>query len=108
MDLQRLKEGLKKKENLLSQSLDDLKVEKTARRGLQQEVKEAKELLPPCKVMKVSFPCRLQIMALLTRGYMNEHRYDNASAYVAVLLDLRPESFFVRTPVSGCRECGKR
>lgn len=41
--MQRLKNELVKKENVLSQTSDDLETEKSARRGLQQEVKRLKE-----------------------------------------------------------------
>ncbi len=38
------------KENVLSQSTDDLEIEKSARRGLQQELKKLKEVTPASTV----------------------------------------------------------
>ncbi len=42
------------KENLWSQTSDDLEIEKTARRGLQQELKKLKEV-PPASSVSMSF-----------------------------------------------------
>ena len=48
--MQLLRSELTNKENVLSQSTDDLEIEKSARRGLQQELKKLKEVTPASTV----------------------------------------------------------
>jgi hypothetical protein len=48
--MQLLRSELTNKENVLSQTTDDLEIEKSARRGLQQELKKLKEVTPASTV----------------------------------------------------------